>query len=116
MIRPPEYEADLGVSQSDLKIIEDNPFIFYKTVENPDPEYMSKHGLDLEKKSKYMTIGDIVDVMLTDPPALRQFYVFDSKLSETIEAIVLAVYNRATINDTIIDYSIPGLDDLSTHK
>ena|SRR6187399_668733 len=116
MIRPPEYEANNGISQSDLKTLEDNPFVFYKTVENPDPDYMSKHGLDLEKKSKYMNIGDIADVMLTDAPALKQFFVFDSKLSETIEKIVMDVYNKVTVNDTIIDYSIPGLEDLSNHK
>jgi len=116
MIRPPEYEANVGISQSDLKTLEDNPYVFYKTVENPDQDFISKHGFDLEKKSKYMTIGDIVDVMLTDAPALKQFFVFDSKLSETIEKIVMDVYNKATVNDTIIDYSIPGLEDLSNHK
>lgn len=85
MVRPAEYVADEGFSQSDLNTFEKNIFDFYCTAIAGDQF--------VDKKSEALDLGSLVDNILLDPDNLKNYYVMtDMKASGKEKDVVDTVY------------------------
>lgn len=81
MIRSKEYLEHPGISQSDLKLFEDDICSFYQ---------QKILGIkEEEKQSTAFDIGNLIDALLLDPEALKDYYVVtDLKASGKVKDVV----------------------------
>lgn len=87
-----DYKSMEGVSNSMMRYIDEDPYLFYLLFVQPVPEIVKSK---LETKKPHILLGDVVDAFLTDPQSIySNCHIFSSVVGEKLEPILLDIYER----------------------